>query len=193
MPKVGILFISITPVHFIIPAQKIRMRKPWIRLFHLQLQLMCSQHDVYMWLIQHLELNCSFLNPFLPSPSLLIFLSLCIFMLIYMINMFTLWSITLCPCHQQLGLFLSGWCITDSRKGRKTKDECPRDKREEEEDCREDTERRNNISERHLLVSLLLLLILQRSDCGVDMNYTSNHVAFCWEVCEHFSGWLNLQ
>ncbi len=102
-------------------------------------------------------------------------------------------SIHLCPCHQQLGLFLSGWCITDSRKGRKTKEECPRDKREEEEDSREDTERRENIPERHLLVSLLLLLILQRSDCGADMNYTSNHVTLGWEVCEHFSGWLNLQ
>lgn len=88
-------------------------------------------------------------------------------------------SIHLCPCHQLLGLFLSGWCIADSRKGRKTKDECPRDNREEEEDCREDTERRKNVSERPLLVSLLLLLILQRSDCGADMNYTSNRVAFC--------------
>lgn len=78
-----------------------------------------------------------------------------------------------------LGLFLSGWCIVDSRKGRKTKDECPRDNREEEEDCREDTERRNFFSERPLLVSPFLLLILQRSDCGADMNYTSNRVFFC--------------
>lgn len=68
--------------------------------------------------------------------------------------MFTLWSMNvfpyICVCVTSCrvyffldGLYETFWLhIADSRKGRKTKDECPRDKREEEEDCREDTEMR---------------------------------------------------
>lgn len=166
------------------------MWKPWISLFPLQFQY---TRVVYMW--RHCSAVRAELLVFIVASISMLFSCRCASscsliwppsdQYVYTVNHD---CVTIRWVYFSLdGVYETFWCyFADSRKGRKTKDECPRDNRAEEENCREDSERRKNVSERPLLLLLQLFLILKRFDCGADMNYTLNCVLL-------FSNWLSMQ
>lgn len=152
---------------------------------------MCSQ-CVYVWLIWYLELELLVQTSFKP-----VFICLLIPWIgasqwyeCHLINMFLLWSMTafsyICVRVASRWVYSSLDCIWDlltlhcrQQEREENNDECLRDNREEEEDGGEDTERRKNVAERPLLVSLLLFTTIAHtcgSDCDMDMNYISNRV-----------------